>query len=162
MNNSYKVNVNKTDTFVVNHKDISSIDVIRLHGENYHLLHKNKPFHIEILKSDINTKHYVLKVNNTKFEINIKDELDQLIKEMGFSLSTSKNIDAIKAPMPGLILDVNVKVGQEVKENDTLLLLEAMKMENVITSPRDGIIKSVNAIKGNTVEKGSLLIEFQS
>ncbi|MCL4125038.1 UNVERIFIED_CONTAM: hypothetical protein GTU68_001507 [Idotea baltica] len=64
--------------------------------------------------------------------------------------------------MPGLILEVKVKIGQEVKEDDPLLILEAMKMENVITSPRDGIIKSVTAIKGNTVEKGILLIEFES
>ena len=43
----------------------------------------------------------------------------------------------------GFILEINVKIGQEVKENDTLLILEAMKMENVLSSPREGIIKSI-------------------
>ncbi|MCL4140359.1 UNVERIFIED_CONTAM: hypothetical protein GTU68_048933 [Idotea baltica] len=63
--------------------------------------------------------------------------------------------------MPGLLLAINVEVGQNVKEDDSLLILEAMKMENVITSPRNGIIKSINAVKGNTVDKGTLLIEFE-
>ena len=161
MSNSYKVIVNKTNSFVVSTKDILFTDAIKLHQNKYHVLHNNKPFRIEVLQSDFNTKHYSIQVNNTKFEIDIKDDLDQLINEMGFSLSSTKNVDFIKAPMPGLILEVNVKVGQEVKENDALLILEAMKMENIITSPRDGIIKSVTAIKGTTVEKGSLLIEFQ-
>jgi len=63
--------------------------------------------------------------------------------------------------MPGLILEINVEVDQEVNENDTLLILEAMKMENVITSPRSGIIKSISVNKGEAVEKNQLLIEFQ-
>lgn len=161
MSNSYKVIVNKTNTFEVSTKDVLFTDAIKLRQNKYHVLHNNKPFRIEVLQSDFNTKHYSIQVNNTKFEIDIKDDLDQLINEMGFSLSSTKNVDYIKAPMPGLILEVNVKVGQEVKENDALLILEAMKMENVITSPRDGIIKYVTAIKGTTVEKGTLLIEFE-
>ncbi|MCL4126550.1 UNVERIFIED_CONTAM: hypothetical protein GTU68_064554 [Idotea baltica] len=63
--------------------------------------------------------------------------------------------------MPGLILEINIAVGQEVKENDSLLILEAMKMENILTSPRDGIIKSISVSKGDAVEKNQLLIEFE-
>ena len=63
--------------------------------------------------------------------------------------------------MPGLILEINIEEGQEVKENDPLLILEAMKMENVINSPRDGVIKSIAVSQGNTVEKNALLIEFE-
>jgi biotin carboxyl carrier protein len=63
--------------------------------------------------------------------------------------------------MPGLILEINVVVGQTVKENDPLLILEAMKMENSFLSPRDGVIKSIAVIKGDAVDKGQLLIEFE-
>jgi biotin carboxyl carrier protein len=63
--------------------------------------------------------------------------------------------------MPGLILEINIKEGQEVKENDALLILEAMKMENVINSPRDGIIKTIAVNKGETVDKNVLLIAFE-
>ena len=80
---------------------------------------------------------------------------------MGFSVGTTKQINFILAPMPGLILEINVEVGQEVNENDNLLILEAMKMENIITSPRDGVIKSISIKKGDAVEKNQLLIEFE-
>jgi biotin carboxyl carrier protein len=73
----------------------------------------------------------------------------------------TKQINAIKAPMPGLILEISVVVGQTVKENDSLLILEAMKMENSFLSPRDGIIKSISVILGDAVDKGQLLIEFE-
>ena len=66
-----------------------------------------------------------------------------LIKEMGFTIGSSKITNEIKAPMPGIILSILIKEGQKVKEGDTLLILEAMKMENTITSPKDAIIKSI-------------------
>ena len=60
-----------------------------------------------------------------------------------------------------VVVEVHVVDGQEVKENDALLILEAMKMENVLTSPRDGVIKSISVNKGNAVEKNQLLIVFE-
>jgi len=102
-----------------------------------------------------------VKVNNTIYDVVIQDEMDELIKAMGFEVGATKKINDIKAPMPGLILDINVTVGQEVKENVPLLILEAMKMENVLTSPRDGVIKTISVKKGDTVDKNELLIEFE-
>jgi biotin carboxyl carrier protein len=64
--------------------------------------------------------------------------------------------------MPGLILEVSVSEGDEVREGDSLCVLEAMKMENALLSPRDGKIKAVNVSKGGTVDKGDLLIEFEA
>jgi biotin carboxyl carrier protein len=63
--------------------------------------------------------------------------------------------------MPGLILEISVIVGQVVKENDSLLILEAMKMENSFLSPRNGTIKSISVLLGDAVDKGQLLIEFE-
>jgi biotin carboxyl carrier protein len=91
----------------------------------------------------------------------IANPLDILIKEMGFETGLAKQINAIKAPMPGLILEISVVVGQEVKENDNLIILGAMKMENSFLSPRDGIIKSISVAVGDAVDKGQLLIEFE-
>jgi biotin carboxyl carrier protein len=63
--------------------------------------------------------------------------------------------------MPGLILEISVVVGQSVKENDSILILGAMKMENSFLSPRDGVIKSIAVVIGDAVVKGQLLIEFE-
>jgi biotin carboxyl carrier protein len=62
--------------------------------------------------------------------------------------------------MPGNILDVKVTVGQAVKSGDVLLILEAMKMENEIKSPRDGVIASIAVTKGATVDTGAQLLSL--
>ena len=69
--------------------------------------------------------------------------------------------DPIKAPMPGNILDVKVKVGDKVKNGDAIVILEAMKMENPIPAPRDGTITSITVTKGATVEAGQVLATIQ-
>ena len=69
-------------------------------------------------------------------------------------------IKDIKAPMPGLILDIMVEVGQEVKKGDALMILEAMKMENVLKSTGEGTITSIEVEKGQSVEKNNILIKF--
>lgn len=66
----------------------------------------------------------------------------------------------IDAPMPGLVLDINVKEGDSVKAGDVVLILEAMKMENEIVSPSDGIVASIQVSKGNSVGAGDLLISL--
>ena len=80
---------------------------------------------------------------------------------MGFASNGAKSINAIAAPMPGLILDISIEEGQEVDENDQLVVLEAMKMENIITSPRKGVIKNIAIKVGDAVEKQQLLVEFE-
>ena len=95
------------------------------------------------------------------YTVAIADALDLLIEEMGFDTSTVQKVNAIKAPMPGLILEINVSVGQTVQENDNLLILGAMKMENSFQSPRNGVIKSIAVAVGDAVDKGQLLVEFE-
>ena len=66
--------------------------------------------------------------------------------------------NAVKAPMPGNILKISVTVGQKVSEGDTLLVLEAMKMENEVTADRSGTVTGIIAAKGQTVETGDPLV----
>jgi glutaconyl-CoA/methylmalonyl-CoA decarboxylase subunit gamma len=67
----------------------------------------------------------------------------------------------IKAPMPGTVLAIQASPGQPVKKNQVLLVLEAMKMENEIVSPRDGIIAGVHTAKGSSVNAGDLLVSLE-
>ena len=161
MSQSFKVNVNSSLDFDISETESSQLDSIKTSYKNYHVLHDNTSFKAEITASDFNKKIYQVKVNNNTYNINIINELDLLIKDMGFEIGSSKIVNEIKAPMPGFILEINVKIGQEVEENDAILILEAMKMENVLTSPRAGVIKSISVIKGDAVDKNQLLIEFQ-
>ena len=91
----------------------------------------------------------------------IKDELDQRLDRMGFSSTSTKHIKEIKAPMPGLVLEVAVKEGQEVKEGERILILEAMKMENSIMIHTTAIIKRIAVTPGQAVDKGQVLVELE-
>jgi biotin carboxyl carrier protein len=158
---NYKVTVNDAFHFDFEKESISQLDAVPMEPNGFHVLHQNKSYNAEIITSDFNRKSYTVKVNNTNYTIVISNPLDILIKEMGFEAGLIKKVNAIKAPMPGLILEINVMVGQCVKENDNLIILGAMKMENSFLSPRDGVIKLISVAKGDAVDKGQLLIEFE-
>ena len=68
---------------------------------------------------------------------------------------------AVKSPLPGVILSINVKVGDTVKASDTVVILEAMKMENAIHAGADGKIASVNVSQGDSVLEGAVLITLE-
>jgi biotin carboxyl carrier protein len=159
--NSYRVKVNNTFEFKIDNQVALDLDSIQVSDSKFHVLHKNSAYKIEITEANFSQKSYKIKVNNNIYNVEIFNELDTLIQQMGFEIGATKKVKEIKAPMPGLILAIDIEVGQEVKENDTLLILEAMKMENALTSPRDGIIKSISIVKGQTVNKNELLIEFE-
>lgn len=161
MNNAYKLTVNGTTEFSITEEDLSKADAITTGPSRYHVLKGNTPYKAEVTNTDFLSKSYTVAVNNTSYTVSIANALDSLIKEMGFEIGAAKQINEIKAPIPGLILEISVTEGQEVKENESLLILEAMKMENSFLSPRDGIIKSIAVSKGDIVEKGQLLIEFE-
>ncbi|GGW70419.1 biotin carboxyl carrier protein [Winogradskyella epiphytica] len=157
----YKIKVITSHNFEVTKEDIETLDAIETAPNQFHILQNNKSIKVEITATNFNKKRYSVKVNNNTYEVDIYDALDQQIEALGFEIGASKQVNDIKAPMPGLILEISVEVGQEVKENDPLLILEAMKMENVINSPREGIIKSIQVKQGETVDKNALLIEFE-
>ncbi|CAM3783472.1 acetyl-CoA carboxylase biotin carboxyl carrier protein subunit [Flavobacterium branchiophilum] len=161
MGNNYNIKVNDTFHYELDNESVAKLDAVSVQANQFHVLHHNTPFKAEIVSTDFNRKSYTVKVNNNTYTVAIANELDVLIKKMGFEVGTSKQVNAIKAPMPGLILEISVVVGQEVKENDNLLILGAMKMENSFLSPRDGIIKSIAVNTGDAVDKGQLLIEFE-
>ena len=161
MSNGYKVNVNDTFHFDLEKESVSQLDAVRVETNKFHILHENTPYQAEIITSDFLQKNYAVKVNNNTYTVAISNDLDLLIKEMGFETGLAKQVNFIKAPMPGLILEISVVVGQTVKENDNLLILGAMKMENSFLSPRDGVIKTISVAMGDAVDKGQLLIEFE-
>jgi len=161
MSNNFKLMVNHNIPIDLSESDLKNLDSVCVEKNKFHILKNHKPFKAEIVAADFISKKYTIKVNNNTYEVAISDALDQLIKSMGIERGRTKVVNAIKAPMPGLILEISVEVGQTVKENDPLLILEAMKMENSFLSPRDGVIKSIAVEKGHAVDKGQLLIEFE-
>lgn len=158
---TYNVTVNQETQFELSDEQVENLDSIQLNGSQFQVLKESISYQTEVVNQDFISRKYTINVNHTDYEVEITTELDRLIKELGFEVGASKKVNDIKAPMPGLILSIEVKVGQEVQEGDRLLILEAMKMENSFNSPRAGIIKSVVVKQGEAVDKGQLLIEFE-
>lgn len=161
MSVNYSIKVNDTFLFDLEKECVNQLDAVRVEVNKFHVLYQNTPYKAEVIASDFNQKKYTVNVNNNTYVVSISNPLDLLIKDMGFEVGKAKQVDVIKAPMPGLILEIGVEVGQIVQENDCLLILTAMKMENSFLSPRDGVIKSIAVIVGDSVVKGDLLIEFE-
>lgn len=157
----FTLSVNSNIELDVTEAQLAAFDAIRTANGSYHILKDNRPYRAEVTEKDFLKKTYTVSINNNTYDVHIGNALSRLIKNMGFEVGTAKQVNEIKAPIPGLILEIAVTEGQEVNENDTLLILEAMKMENTFHSPRAGVIKSIAVTKGQAVDKGQLLIEFE-
>ncbi|MGB0423797.1 MAG: biotin/lipoyl-containing protein [Flavobacteriales bacterium] len=130
--------------------------------DNYFVLSlTGREFHIEVRELNSALKTADLRVNSKKMTVSLTDEFDSLLKKMGMERGKATETKELKAPMPGLVLSVEVSAGTAVEKDQPLLILEAMKMENVIKSPREGTIAKVNVKKGQAVEKNELLIAFE-
>lgn len=128
---------------------------------HYHIIHNNKSYNAELLTADYVSKKVSIKINGNVYEVDMKDQLDLLLGKLGMSANAATTLKEIKAPMPGLILHIHVEEGVAVKKGDSIMILEAMKMENILKSPGDGIIKVIKVKTGTSVEKNQILIEFQ-
>lgn len=136
-------------------------DMIQFHKDHFHILKNNRSYTAEIVKWDKANKTALIKINKTTYELLLKDKFDLLLEKMGMDKSRSAKVSEIKAPMPGLILDIKVEEGTEVKKGDALLILEAMKMENVLKSPAEGKVKKITVHIKDHVEKNQVLIIFE-
>jgi acetyl/propionyl-CoA carboxylase alpha subunit len=120
-----------------------------------------KIFKADLLKVDYKEKTFLIKINGRRIEVKAQDRFDLLLAKLGMTGLASKKINQLKSPMPGLILEILVTPGQTIKAGEPLLILEAMKMENMIKAPADVVIKTIKTTQGKAVEKNELLLEFE-
>lgn len=125
-----------------------------------HLIFENKSIEAELISFDKESKTIQIRLGNKISTLSIKDRFDILLEKLGMNNTNTGALKEIKAPMPGLILDLKVKPGDIVKKGDVVLILEAMKMENSIKSPGDGVVKAVKISLKQSVEKNQVLIQF--
>lgn len=104
---------------------------------------------------------YELLVNGVTYNFSVETPFSLRRKKFLLTQASESTVIRLKAPMPGKILDVMVRTGDSVKAGDTLLILEAMKMQNAILASRKGVIKRVHVAKGDTCSKSDLLIELE-
>lgn len=126
----------------------------------YSLIHNSKNYDVSLEHVDLEKKEVTLLLDGKRHVCTISTELDLLIKDMGLLSAKSAKVKEIKAPMPGKVIEILVKESEAVKKGDSLLILEAMKMENVIKAPHDLNVKSIKVKLGQAVEKGAVLLKL--
>ena len=135
-----------------------NLDISKIGDDKFHIIKNHKSYLAEIVQNE--DKSVSIKINNNVYVVELKNKLDLLLEKLGMDNLNTQVANEIKAPMPGLIFNMLVEVGDEVKKGDQVLILEAMKMENVIKSPTDGTVSEIHVAKGESVEKNTLLISF--
>lgn len=156
----YKFYINDTYEFELGEQDLQH-DIQEYEQGRFHIILNDKSYNAELVESDTATKTLTIKVNNNIYTIQAEDRFDRLLKQLGFSNLNTQKVDNVKAPMPGLVLKIPVKAGEDINKGDILLILEAMKMENAIKSPGTGTIKLIKVKEGDAVDKGQILIELE-
>ena len=137
------------------------MDIQHLGNDVYSVIHNHRSHEISISNIDHASKTISLTVDGIATMVQYADKLDLLLEKMGIDHSSSQKLTVLKSPMPGLVLEWFVQEGDHVQAGDKLLILEAMKMENVIKSPGEGIIQKIDVSKGVAVEKNQVLIHFK-
>ncbi|HYK45428.1 MAG TPA: acetyl-CoA carboxylase biotin carboxyl carrier protein subunit [Parafilimonas sp.] len=159
-NDIFTIQVNEF-IFQTTLEELGSSDIITRSPTEFHLIHNHRSTTGKVHECDLTGKKLRVEVDGEMFEVEIKDPLDQMLEKMGFGMPDGKHIDDIRAPMPGLVLHISVTEGQEIKQGEPVLVLEAMKMENSIVLPGDAKIKKILVKTGQTVEKGEVLVELE-
>lgn len=159
VNNKFEFDITRGKSgFTVNDAPVM-IDASFVNENQANILLNNRSYNAELVGvNDNNT--VTIKVNGVEYVVAAEDRFDALLKQLGMDNLAATKVSDLKAPMPGLVLDILVKEGDEILKGDNLVVLEAMKMENILKATADARIAKVIARKGDKLEKGSVIIQF--
>jgi biotin carboxyl carrier protein len=156
----YEVSSNEFN-FHIDEASLALVDMVKMSGSKMNVIKDMRSLTADVTVTDVTGKKMTIDIDGETFHIDIKDELDQMLAKMGFDAVAGKHVREIRAPMPGLVLQIAVEDGQQVNEGDKILILEAMKMENSILVHANAVIKRIVVSAGQAVEKGQVLVELE-
>jgi len=161
VNDRFYFDIDKKEAQIIINEKPLNVDISDLGKNLSNVIYGNKSFNTEVVELNRAEKFCIVKVNGNTYKVDVEDQFDILLKQLGLDNLVQNKVAEIKAPMPGLVLNVKVTEGDEIKKGDNLLILEAMKMENILKSSADGVIKKILVKQGDKVEKNQVLIQFK-
>jgi acetyl/propionyl-CoA carboxylase alpha subunit len=159
---SFEVEANASSNSGSLNGEAYNLDLLGDAKKGFSLLRNNKSYEVQVLEADYDQKEFLIEIDGQAYSVNASDRFDLLLKDLGMEHLNVIAVNDLKAPMPGLVLEVKVAPGDSIKKGEALIVLEAMKMENVLKAEADCIIKSIDCSIGNAVEKAQVLISFES
>ncbi len=157
---SLQVEASGSDTEVIINGKTYQIDLQTEGVKKFHMILDNKSYSIEVI-DDTNSSEPTIKVNSNVYRPKIKSETDFVLERLGMNIKARKEFKELRAPMPGLVNEYRVAPGDKVKEGDPLVVLEAMKMENILKASAEATVKSLTQEKGTAIDKNAILITFE-
>jgi len=152
---------------VASEKDVSignghaiNADIVRINDRTFHIIHKGRSYNAELIGINRDEKSCSVKVGNNIYSMQMTDQFDELLHQLGMDNLKATKVSEVKAPMPGLVIRVLASEGDQVEKGGNLFVLEAMKMENIIKAPANVIIKSIKIKPGDKVEKNQVVMIF--
>lgn len=142
-------------------KKHENADIVSVSDNRLHIIVNHKSYTAELIEALPAEKQFRVRINGNSYTVKLKDKYDELLQQLGMDKMLSAKVNDLKAPMPGLVLDVLVQEGQQIKKGENLLVLEAMKMENNLKATNDAVVKKIKVGKGARVEKNEILIELE-
>jgi acetyl/propionyl-CoA carboxylase alpha subunit len=149
------------EPFEITPQLIEELDYIQQDEGVYHVLHNGNSIQVKIQTYENEQKKFVLHINGKEVKLQLKEELDILIDQMGFKNIEEAAFKELRAPMPGLVIDVLTENGKEIVKGENLIILEAMKMENIIKADGHATVKNILVKAGDKVDKNQLLLELE-
>lgn len=159
------VNSSKFDVQIINENELSfdeekiNYELIQVSSHSFVMKLNNKVF--ELVAEKINSDQFKILVDGNHFDITVRTALqEKAFKLLESSSSHQSHHTDVKAPMPGLILKIRKTVGEKVEQGESIIILEAMKMENDLKAPSSGYIEKLFVREGSAVEKGAALFSI--
>ena len=141
--------------------DDVAAQVIPLEGTPVRMVTIGDQVHRVVVRPGGTRGAYTLWLDGYRFEVEALDERTKAIRELSGAAAGPSGPAPLKAPMPGLIVRVNVAIGDQVQAGQGIVVMEAMKMENELKASAAGKVKAILATPGTAVEKGALLVELE-
>ncbi|MCF8293586.1 MAG: acetyl-CoA carboxylase biotin carboxyl carrier protein subunit [Chitinophagaceae bacterium] len=163
----YKASIGSHDVQVVTGKDASvngvpvDIEFVKSATNSFKMRMNGVEKDADLVKLDKENKLVIVRIEGKKFAVQIKEPVDLMLDKLGINSKSTKKVNNLKAPMPGLVIKILAEQGKHYKAGDALMILEAMKMENVFKAAADVTIKAIEITERQTVEKGQILMVFE-
>ena len=125
----------------------------------YHILHNNKNYRIEVFKKGM---AYNVSVNGKRTIVEPASRVHEILEKIGINNLVVDLASDLRAPMPGKILKILASEKEAIEKSQGIIILEAMKMENILKAPVHGDISSISVKEGDTVEKDQILVTFEN
>lgn len=151
------VKISENSEILVNGR-MHHYELIRINNSSYKLLIDQKIYDISSVK--INSDKFIVSLEGYTYEALVRTTLQERATKVIEQQGSAHHIREIKAPMPGMILKIKKKPGEKINLGESIIILEAMKMENDIKSPVSGVIKDIFISEGTAVEKGAKLFSI--